>query len=325
MAAGAPEVKVLRKHYDDIEPFEKSFLKVSDLHEIYFEQCGKKDGKPVLFLHGGPGGGVGPNDRKYFDPTVYRIILLDQRGAGNSKPSAELRENTTWDLVADIEKLRKHLSIDKWVVFGGSWGSTLSLVYAETHPSQVKALILRGIFTLRRKELIWYYQDGASRIFPDTWEKFIEPIPEVERHDLMSAYHRRLTGSDRALQMKCAQRWSAWEMATSRLYVDPELIKRADADEWAVQFARIESHYFVHGGFLKSETQILDDVPKIRHIPCTIVQGRYDLVCPADTAWELHKRWSEADFHLVADAGHSAKEEGIVSALVTAADKYKTL
>jgi len=323
--AGVATKAALRTHYADMEPYDTGFLKVSQLHEIFYEQCGRKDGKPILFLHGGPGGGIGPTDRKYFDPTVYRVVLLDQRGSGKSKPAAELKENTTWDLVADIEKLREHLKIDKWVVFGGSWGSTLSLVYAQTHPSRVKALVLRGIFTLRRKELTWYYQDGASRIFPDSWEKFIEPIPEVERHDLMSAYHRRLTGDDAAVRLKCAQRWSGWEMATSRLFVDPELIKRAEADEWAIQFARIESHYFVHGGFLRDETQILDNVDKIRHIPCTIVQGRYDVVCPADTAWELHKRWPEAEFHLVADSGHSAKEEGTVSALVNATDKYKTL
>jgi len=315
----------VRHLYPEIAAFDSGYLKVSDLHEIYYEQSGKKDGKPALYLHGGPGGGISETDRRYFDPQVYRVVLLDQRGAGKSKPEAELKENTTWDLVRDIEKLREHLKIDKWVVFGGSWGSTLSLVYAQTHPERVKALVLRGIFSLRRRELLWYYQDGANRLFPDTWEQFLEPIPEVERFDMMSAYHRRLTGSDRDVQLKCAQRWSAWEMATSRLIVDHDLLKRAEKDIWALQFARIEVHYFVNGGFLRSDTHVLDDVEKIRHIPCTIVQGRYDVVCPAETAWALHKRWPESNLHIISDAGHSAKEVGIVSALVEATDKYKTL
>lgn len=315
----------LRELYPAVEAFDTGYLKVSDLHEIYYEQSGKKDGKPVIYLHGGPGGGISENDRRYFDPNVYRTVLMDQRGAGKSRPAAELKENTTWDLVRDIEKLREHLKIEKWVVFGGSWGSTLSLVYAETHPDRVKALVLRGIFMLRRSELLWYYQEGANHIFPDTWEQFEEPIPEVERFDMMSAYHRRLTGTDVEVQLKCAQRWSAWEMATSRLIVDHDLLKRAETDEWALQFARIEVHYFVHGGFLKSETQILDNLDKIRHIPCTIVQGRYDVVCPARTAWALHKKWPETELRIIPDAGHSAKEVGIVSALVEATDKYKAL
>lgn len=318
-------IAVHRDLYPEIESFNSGFLKVSVLHEIYYEQSGKKDGKPVLYLHGGPGGGTSERDRRYFDPKVYRIILIDQRGAGKSKPAAELKENTTWDLVADIEKLREHLHIDKWVVFGGSWGSTLSLVYAETHPTRVKALVLRGIFMLRRRELMWYYQDGANHIFPDSFEFFEEPIPLVERHDMMSAYHRRLTGDDSEVQLKCAQRWSAWEMATSRLIVDPELLKRVEADAWALQFARIEVHYFVNGGFLRSDSQILDDLPKIKHIPCTVVQGRYDVVCPAESAWHLHKHWPEAELHLIPDAGHSAKEVGIVNALLNATDKYKML
>lgn len=311
--------------YPEIEPYNKGFLQVSNLHSIYFEESGKSNGKPVIYIHGGPGGGTSPRDRRYFNPNIYRIILFDQRGAGQSKPAAELKENTTWDLVDDMEKLRKHLNIEKWILFGGSWGSTLALVYAQTHPEMVKALVLRGIFTLRRKELIWYYQDGASRIFPDYWEKFIEPIPLVERFDLMSAYHRRLVGSDAELKLKCAQRWSAWEMATSRLYLDHELVKKAELDEWAITFARIESHYFINGGFFKSDDQILKNVDKIRSIPCTIVQGRYDVVCPLDTAWQLHKNWPEAEFYIVDDAGHSAKEAGITSHLVQATDKYHHL
>lgn len=317
--------EVRKDLYPQIEPFNKGFLKVSDIHEVYYEESGKKDGKPVIFLHGGPGGGTSGRDRRYFDPTVYRIVLMDQRGAGESKPAAELKDNTTWHLVADIEKLREHLKIDKWVVFGGSWGSTLSLAYAETHPDRVKALVLRGIFTLRRSELVWYYQKGASHIFPDVWDKYLEPIPEVERHDLMSAYYRRLTGDDEKEKLLCAQRWSNWEMATSRLIQDKDLLKRAEMDTWALQFARIECHFFVHGGWFKSNSQLLDDVSKIKHIPCTIVQGRYDVVCPMDTAWELHKRWPEADFHIIDDAGHSTKEPGICAKLVEATEKYKTL
>jgi proline iminopeptidase len=315
----------LRDLYPEIEPFDKGHLRVSDVHEIYYEQSGKPDGKPVLYIHGGPGGGTSPRDRRYFDPAVYRIVVFDQRGAGQSRPAADLTDNTTWHLVEDIEKLRAKLGIDKWMIFGGSWGSTLSLAYAQTHPSSVKAIVLRGIFTLRRRELVWSYQDGANHIFPDFWEKYIEPIPEVERHDMMSAYYRRLTGTDRASQLLCAQRWSGWEMATSRLHVDSDMLSKTDSDVWSLQFARIESHYFVNGGFFRSDSQLLDDVDKIRHIPCTIVQGRYDVVCPAETAWQLHKRWPEASFHMVPDAGHSAKEPGITHHLVEATDKYRDL
>ncbi|ESN99206.1 hypothetical protein HELRODRAFT_66673 [Helobdella robusta] len=315
----------LRSHYPEIEPYDSGFLKVSDVHELYYEQCGNPNGNPVVYLHGGPGGGIGPIDRQMYDPNAYRIVLFDQRGSGNSKPPAELKDNTTWHLVQDIEELRKHLKIEKWVVFGGSWGSTLSLIYAQCHPNSVKALILRGIFALRRKELTWYYQDGANRLFPDFWENFLQPIPLVERADLISAYHRRLTGDDMKAKLECARRWSEWEMATSRLIVDKNLLSRTDSDTWVLQFARIESHYFAHGGFFHSENQVLDNVEKIRHIPCTIIQGRYDVVCPMDTAWELHKRWPEAEFKLIHDAGHSAKEVGVVSALIEATDKYKTL
>lgn len=311
--------------YPEIKPYETGFLRVSDLHEIYYEQCGNKSGKPVVYVHGGPGGGIGPRDRRYFDPDIYRIVLFDQRGAGKSRPPAELRENTTWHLVADLERLRCHLCVDKWVVFGGSWGSTLSLVYAQQHPDRVVALVLRGIFTLRRRELDWYYQDGANHIFPDAWDKFIEPIPVAERHDLMSAYHRRLTGSDEVTQLECARSWSAWEMSTSRLIVDRDLLRRVESDLWALQFAKIEAHYFVHGGFFHTDTQIFDDLHKIRDTPATIIQGRYDVVCPAETAWQLHKLWPEAKLHIIDDAGHSAKETGITTALINATDIYKTL
>lgn len=311
--------------YPDIEPYDTGTLAVSDIHTVYYEQSGNRIGNPVIFLHGGPGSGTSPRDRTFFDPAVYRIILMDQRGAGKSTPPAELKENTTWHLVSDIEKLRNHLGIDKWVVFGGSWGSALSLAYAETHPQRVKALILRGIFTLRRCELIWFYQEGASFIFPDAWEEYLKPIPEVERYDLTNAYYRRLTSEDEEVRVEAAKAWSIWELTTSRLFVDPEYIKRAETDIWAQQFARIECHYFVHGGFFESDDQLLRNVDKIRHIPTTIVQGRYDLVCPMDTAWELHKALPEAEFHIIPDAGHSNKEPGIQAKLLEACEKYKHL
>lgn len=317
--------KTMASMYPDIEPYDTGMLKVSDLHTVYYEQSGNPAGNPVIFLHGGPGSGTSPRDRTFFDPAVYRIVLMDQRGAGKSTPPAELRENTTWDLVADIEKLRQHLRIEKWVVFGGSWGSCLSLSYAETHPDRVKALVLRGIFTLRRRELVWFYQDGGSFIFPDAWEGYLKPIPEVERHDLMSSYYRRLTSDKEEVRMEAAKAWSTWEMNTSRLYVDEDYLKRAETDLWALQFARIECHYFVHGGFFEFDGQLLKNVDKIRHIPTTIVQGRYDLVCPIDTAWELHKVFPEAEFHIIPDAGHSNKEPGIQAKLVEACDKYKHL
>ncbi|XP_069125078.1 probable proline iminopeptidase [Argopecten irradians] len=314
-----------RDLFPEIEPFDSGKLRVSEIHEIYYEQSGNTDGKPVIFVHGGPGGGTSARDRRYFDPEAYRIILFDQRGAGKSTPPAELRENTTWDLVEDMERLRKHLGIDKWVVFGGSWGSTLSLVYAETHPDQVKALVLRGIFHLRRRELVWFYQDGANHLFPDQWEDYVAPIPEGERGDLMSAYYRHLTSDDEEKRIKAAKAWSKWEMATSRLLMDKDLVNRAEGDLWTQQFARIESHFFVHGGWFNPDDQILQDVGKIRHIPATIIQGRYDVVCPMETAWMLHKKWPEAEFHVIADAGHSTKEAGILHQLIEATDKYKHL
>lgn len=314
-----------RELFPEIEPYETGLLPVSDIHKIYYEQSGNKDGNPVIFIHGGPGGGTSPRDRRFFDPKSYRIILFDQRGAGQSTPAYELRENTTWDLVADIEKLREHLKIEKWIVFGGSWGSTLGLAYSETHPDKVKAIILRGIFTCRRRELLWFYQDGASFIFPDKFEPYRDHIPEVEQGDLVSAYYRRLTSDDYKVQLAAARAWSTWEMSTSRLFVDNELLKRAEKDTWCLQFARIECHYFVNGAFMKSESQLLNNADKISHIPVTIVQGRYDVVCPAETAWQLHKKLPKADFHLVPDSGHSTKEEGIQSRLIDATEKYKNL
>mmetsp|Transcript_35400 Transcript_35400/g.92625 ORF Transcript_35400/g.92625 Transcript_35400/m.92625 type:complete len:372 (+) Transcript_35400:47-1162(+) len=310
--------------YPPIEPFVTGMLPVSDVHTIYYEISGNKNGEPVLFLHGGPGGGAGPNDRRYFDPTFYKIILIDQRGAGKSTPSACLVDNTTWHLVADIEKVREHLKIDKWVVFGGSWGSTLSLTYAETHPDRVVRLVLRGIFTLRRKELLFFYQEGASWLFADAWENYEKQIPEEERGDMIKAYYTRLTGDDPAVRDACALAWSKWEMATSKLKVDPKYLERADNPAWALAFARIESHYFVNGGFF-DESFVLDNVDKIRHIPTTIVQGRYDVVCPFKTAWDLHKRFPEAEFLVCGGSGHSAGEVEITAELVKACNTHRDL
>jgi proline iminopeptidase len=312
----------VRELYPPIEPFDEGFLKVSDLHSIHYEQVGNPKGKKVVFFHGGPGGGVEADYRRYYDPEKWHVTLFDQRGSGQSTPSAELRENTTWDLVADVERLREHLGIDRWVVFGGSWGSTLALAYAETHPSRVTGLILRGIFLLRRKELLWFYQEGASWLFPDAWDEFVKPIPEVERFDMMSAYYRRLTSDDPAVRGEAARAWSIWEGTTSRLFVDPNYITRFGREKFADAFARIEAHYFVHGGFLKTDSQLLDDVPKIAHLPGVIVQGRYDVVCPAASAWELHKRWTRSKLVIVPDAGHSIREPGILSALVQATDDF---
>jgi len=308
--------------YPLVQPYETGMIKVSDIHELYYELCGKQHGykQTALFVHGGPGGGISDSCRQFFDPELYRVVLFDQRGAGKSRPYSSLEHNTTWELVEDIEKLRNHLKIERWVVFGGSWGSTLSLAYAEKYPERVKSLVLRGIFTLRRKELIWFYQEGASFLYPDAWEKYLEPIPEVERFDLMSAYHRRLTGPDPEERKKCALAWSLWEMSTSRLFLDPDLIKRGH--DIADAFARIECHYFINGGFLKYDGQLIEEAHKIAKIPGVIVQGRYDLVCPPISAWDLHKKWPNGELKFVPDAGHSAKEEGIISELVKACDKF---
>jgi proline iminopeptidase len=312
----------MRTLYPAIEPFDRGFLKVSDLHTIYYEQAGNPKGKKALFLHGGPGGGLDADYRRYFDPEKWHVVLFDQRGSGQSTPHAELRENTTWDLVADAEKLRDKLGIDRWMVFGGSWGSTLALAYAQTHPARVSELVLRGIFMLRRKELLWFYQDGASMIFPDAWEEYLRPIPEVERGDLMSAYYRRLTSDDPKVRSEAARAWALWEGGTSRLLVDPNYLTRFGEDKFAEAFARIEAHYFVHGGFLRSDDQLLEDVPKVAHIPTVIVQGRYDVVCPAASAWALHKAWPGSKLIIVPDAGHSMKEPGILGALVQATDDF---
>jgi len=313
----------VRELYAPIEPYRSGHLQVSDLHEIYWEECGNPDGTPVLFVHGGPGGGASPDDRRYFDPSAYRIVVFDQRGSGRSRPHASLEENTTWDLVADMERLRAHLGIERWVVFGGSWGSTLSLAYAEHHAEQVRALVLRGIFLLRPHEIRWFYQDGASFIFPDAWEEFLTPIPPAERHDVVAAYHRRLTGDDPVERAAAALAWSRWEATTSKLRPDPELVERYTNETKADAFARIECHYFVNGGFFTAPGELLDGVERIRNIPARIVQGRYDVVCPMTTAWDLHRRWPEAGFEVVPDAGHSASELPTIDRLVCATDAFR--
>jgi proline iminopeptidase len=317
------EAGVRRGYYPAIEPYRTGRLRVSAVHEIYWEQSGNPKGKPAVFLHGGPGFGSEPNHRRFFDPERYRIVLFDQRGCGKSMPHASLEENTTWDLVADIEKLRVELGIERWLVFGGSWGSTLALAYAETHPERVTELVLRGIFLIRKSEIDWFYQRGASAIYADAWEKYVEPIPEVERGDLLRAFHRRLTGNDERERMRAAKAWSIWEGSTSCLMPNEGLIAKTAGDAFALAFARIECHYFVHGAWLEGERELLRNVGRIRHIPATIVQGRYDVVCPMETAWALHRAWPEADFRLVQDAGHSATEPGILHHLVEATDRYR--
>ncbi len=315
--------KSRRTLYPEIEPNRSGMLKVSDLHEIYWEESGNPDGKPAVFVHGGPGGGSDPKYRRYHDPEAYRIIVFDQRGCGKSTPYASLVDNTTWHLVEDIEKLREHLGIERWQVFGGSWGSTLALSYAQKHPERVTELVLRGIFMLRRKELLWFYQEGASYIYPDAWEHYLAAIPEVEHGDLMSAYYRRLTSDDQEVRVKAARAWSIWEGSTSYLFQDQEHIAHTGEDEFAVAFARIECHYFVNGGFFEVDGQLLRDVDKIRHIPAVIVQGRYDVVCPMRSAGDLHRAWPEADLKVVADAGHSANEVGNIHELVEATDRFR--
>jgi len=310
--------------YPPIQPFHSAHLRVSALHEIYYEESGNPKGMPAVFLHGGPGGGTDPSMRQFFDPRRYHIVLFDQRGCGASRPHAELRENTTWDLVADIEALRTHLGVADWLVFGGSWGSTLALAYAQRHPERVRSLVLRGIFLLRRSELEWFYQDplGAGSVFPDFWEDYVAPIPAAERGDMMQAYYRRLTSPDAAVQTAAARTWSRWEGATSFLHTNPRYLAKFDHPEYASAFARIEAHYFVNRGFLECDDQLLRDVVRIRHIPAVIVQGRYDVVCPLRSAWDLHRAWPEAELQIVPDAGHSAFEPGITRALVAATDRF---
>lgn len=312
----------MRELYPPRQPYNEGELKVSDLHTIHFEESGNPEGKPIVLLHGGPGGGCPPFYRQYFDPEKWRLVMFDQRGCGQSKPHAELQENTTWDLVNDIEKLREYLNIHQWVVFGGSWGSTLSLAYSQTHPDRCKGLILRGIFMLRQKEIRWFYQEGASYIFPDAWEEYVKPIPINERDDLVTAYYQRLTSPDAQIRLEAARAWSIWEASTSRLFPDLDLKQMFGIDAFAEAFARIECHYFINKGFIDPEDKLLLNIDRIRKIPAVIVQGRYDVVCPMMSAWELHRAWPEAEFIVVADAGHSMSEPGIRTCLMEATDKF---
>ncbi|MFY7905922.1 MAG: prolyl aminopeptidase [Burkholderiaceae bacterium] len=310
-----------RDLYPPLQPFRTGMLDTGDGHQIYWELCGNPDGRPAVFLHGGPGSGCSPDHRRLFDPTKYCVLLFDQRGCGRSLPFASLDNNTTWHLVADMERLRQMLGVDRWLVFGGSWGSTLALAYAQRHTERVSALVVRGIFTLRRQEVQWYYQEGASRIFPDLWEAFLAPIPPAERHDLVAAYHRRLTGSDPVAQLACARAWSLWEGQTIRLLPDAANAAKHAQDAFALAFARIENHYFTHGGWM-DEGQLLRDADRLADVPGVIVQGRYDVCTPADTAWALHRAWPQAEFHLVPDAGHAFNEPGILTCLLNATDRF---
>jgi proline iminopeptidase len=312
----------LRTLYPEIEPFESGAIEVDDRHTLFFEQCGDPGGRPVVILHGGPGGGCNEKMRRFHDPARYRIVLFDQRGAGRSTPNADVVGNTTWDLVADIERLRERLGIGRWQVFGGSWGSTLALAYAETHPERVTELVLRGIFLLRRWELEWFYQEGASRLFPDAWERYVAAIPPDERHDLIAAYGRRLGSDDPGVRNAAARAWSVWEGATSYLHPREEAVAQHDDPGFAVAFARIENHYFSNGGFFESEDQLLRDAGRIRHIPGVIVHGRYDVVCPLQNAWDLHRVWPEAELVVTPTSGHSAFEAENTDALVRATDRF---
>eukprot|EP00808_Paulinella_micropora_P004439 g3282.t1 len=283
--------------YPHIEkPNRSGFLQVTDTHKVYWEECGNPKGKPVIFVHGGPGGGIDVKYRRFFDPAVYRIILFDQRGCGNSTPHACLEENTTWDLIHDMEQIRRHLKVEKWQVFGGSWGACLSLSYSICHPDRVSELVLRGIFMLRPHELQFYYQWGASMIFPDLWENYRDLIPPNEQHDMIAAYHKRLVSEDQEVRLRAAKAWTGWEMNTSNLYQEEDYTQKTEDDQFSLAFARIENHYFSNKGFFPSENWILDNVYKIRHIPTVIVQGRYDVVCPMKTAWDLHRAFPEAEF-----------------------------
>jgi len=312
----------MRTKYSPIEPNRTGFLDVSSGHSLYWEESGNPKGKPVIFLHGGPGSGTEPHQRGYFNPKGYRIILMDQRGAGKSRPHASLINNTTWHLVEDLEQLRIHLGVDKWVVFGGSWGSALALAYSETHPERVLALIVRGIFLVRKKEMHWFYQFGAHHIFTDEWEKFIDPIPVHERGDLIAAYYKRLTSSNPAIRKQAASAWTCWEGATLKLLFDPALYQQFTQDEHADALARIECHYFINQGFFKTDHLLLEHSGTLSKIPGCIIQGRYDMICPFESAWELHKAWPQAQFEVIKDAGHAASEPGITDALIRATDYF---
>jgi proline iminopeptidase len=315
----------MRTLYPAIEPYDTGRLKVSPVHELYYEQCGNPDGQPVVYLHGGPGAGLSTEYRRFFDPDAYRIILFDQRGSGQSTPYASLEENTTWHLVEDIEKLRAHLAIDRWLVYGGSWGSTLALAYAETHPERATGLILRGIYLGKRSELSWFFDDklGRSAIFPEIWEQFIEPVPVAGRGDMLAAYDKLLNSADEAVQLAAAQAWAVWEGWSLKLIPDQQLIDQFTEPHAALPLARVECHYFVNDCFFPTDNYLIENIGRIRHLPAVIVHGRYDTCCPIASGWELHRAWPEAEFIVVPDAGHSVFEIGITDALVRATDQFR--
>jgi proline iminopeptidase len=307
--------------FPENEPFASGWLQTGGPHEIYYEECGRPDGKPCVILHGGPGGAINPTMRRFFDPARWRMALFDQRGCGRSRPNASLQDNTTWTLIEDIERLREHLGVEKWCVFGGSWGSTLALAYAITHPDRVESLVLRGVFLLTKRELAWFYQDGASMLFPDAWARFCAPIPPDERHDMIGAYHRRLTHPDRRIQAEAAAAWSQWEGDTISIRGPEARPAKFNEIDFAIAFARIECHFFANLGFFPQDGWLVDEVEKIRGIPGWIVQGRFDVVTPMEAAWKLKTAWPEARFEVVWDAGHASTEPGIVDALVRATDQ----
>ena len=309
----------MRTFYPEIKPYQRHVIAVEHPHEIYVDESGNPDGIPVLFVHGGPGAGCGKYDRRFFDPEIYRIVLFDQRGAGRSRPHASLDNNTTHALVADMEAIREALKIDKWVLFGGSWGSTLSLVYAETYPERVLGMVLRGIFLCRPKDLSWFYQEGASRLFPDYWDEFVHPIAPEDRHNMMAAYYQHLTSDNQILQMTAAKAWSGWEGKTATLRPNQDVVDSFTEPHRALSLARIEAHYFVNDVFLP-DNFILDNAHKLANIPGVIVHGRYDVICPLDNAYELHQRWPNSELNIIREAGHASREPGIVDALIRATD-----
>ncbi len=311
----------LRTLYPPIEPYRSGRLETGEGHQVYWELCGNPGGKPAVFLHGGPGAACSADHRRLFDPERYNVLLFDQRGCGRSRPHASLENNTTWHLVADIERLRELIGAERWLVFGGSWGSTLALAYAQKHPDRVSELVVRGIFTLRRQELDWFYQEGASWIFPDAWEEFLAPIPAAERSDLVAAYHRRLTGDDDAARLEAAKAWCKWEGVTITLLPNQAFTEVYTGDSFAIAMARIENHYFTHGGWME-EGQLIRDAAVLREIPGVIVQGRYDACTPPRSAWDLHRAWPEAELHIIADAGHAFNEPGILDRLIRSTDAF---
>jgi proline iminopeptidase len=302
-------------------PYQAGWMPTGGPHEIYYEQCGRPDGKPCVILHGGPGGATNPTMRRFFDPAKWRMVLFDQRGCGRSRPNASLEDNTTWALIEDIERLREKLGIEKWCVFGGSWGSTLALAYAITHPERVESLVLRGVFLLTKRELRWFYQEGASMLFPDAWERFSAPIPQAEQDDMIAAYHQRLVHPDRRVQAEAAAAWSQWEGDTMSIRGPEARPQKFNETDFAIAFARIENHYFTNGGFFPEDGWILKNVDKLKHIPGWIVQGRFDVVTPMDAAWRLKSAWSAARFEIIWDAGHASTEPGVVDALVRATEQ----